>query len=469
MHLQVRISAHQHCTYKQGSCRHKKAAWQGGSFYKQNKAGQIMAALHSIGKGRLRMQLNELAGNAVAVYPAFRHVLGLSAAAAQFLSQAVYWTERTDDGWFYKTESEWLAEVGLTADEVRESRRRLKALGVLEEQRKGIPARMFYRIDVSGLFNALEGDIRPITEEQLFELHGVKLGQLSKAGLMRARKAGQPAEYVSYAEVIKAHGLVCGCCGKPIERGPGKTGMHLSFDYIKPLAGGGSHSMENLQPAHAVCRSRREAAVVTLNRTSAQPASRTRTLSVITTSSLSQEQQVRLGQDSRCDLDKPTITKNTQETTQEITQKTTTVVQLAPARPKRTAKANDLVEHGKQEACRRIWAAYAAAFDHRYGTAPVRNAKINRQVVDLHKRLGEEAVPVAEYFVWINDSYLIRNCHDLGLLLARCEAYRTQWATNQQMNAITARQLEQTQANLNAAQAAAEAIRNGEGRPNAFL
>ena len=66
-----------------------------------------MAALHTISKGRLRMQLQEIAGDAVAFYPAFRKVLGLNAAATQFLSQAVYWTERTADGWFYKTNAEW--------------------------------------------------------------------------------------------------------------------------------------------------------------------------------------------------------------------------------------------------------------------------------------------------------------------------------------------------------------------------
>lgn len=126
-------------------------------------------------------------------------------------------------------------------------------------------------------------------------------------------------------------------------------------------------------------------------------------------------------------------------------------------------------ERDRQQACRAIWSAYAAAYQHRYGTHPVRNSKVNGQVRDLLKRLGaEEAPAVAAYFVGINDAYLIRNCHDLGSLLAKAESYRTQWATDRQMNGTTARQLERTQANLNAAQAAAESIRE-EGRANAFL
>ncbi|HID8157160.1 TPA: hypothetical protein ACXOJX_005814 [Pseudomonas aeruginosa] len=126
-------------------------------------------------------------------------------------------------------------------------------------------------------------------------------------------------------------------------------------------------------------------------------------------------------------------------------------------------------ERDRQQACRAIWSAYAVAYQHRYGTHPVRNSKVNGQVRDLLKRLGaEEAPAVAAYFVGINDAYLIRNCHDLGSLLAKAESYRTQWATDRQMNGTTARQLERTQANLNAAKEAAESIRE-EGRANAFL
>lgn len=127
-------------------------------------------------------------------------------------------------------------------------------------------------------------------------------------------------------------------------------------------------------------------------------------------------------------------------------------------------------EHVRQEACRSIWSAYSAAYESRYGIQPVRNAKVNTQVNDLLKRLGAEAAAVAAYYVLINDAYLIRNCHDFGSLLTKAEAYRTQWATNRQVNGTTARQLEQTQANINAAQQAAENIRGRKGgKPNAFL
>ncbi|MGS0941583.1 DnaT-like ssDNA-binding domain-containing protein [Pseudomonas luteola] len=110
------------------------------------------------------MQLNEKAGPAVAVYPAFRKVLGLNATAAQFLSQAVYWTERTTDGWFYKTNSEWMDEIGLTVEEVKGARKKLKAMGVLAEDRRGVPAKMFYKVDQDLLLAILSGE-KPLTSQ----------------------------------------------------------------------------------------------------------------------------------------------------------------------------------------------------------------------------------------------------------------------------------------------------------------
>lgn len=136
-----------------------------------------MAALHSISKGQLRMQLQEVAGPAVGVYPAFRKVLGLNATAAQFLSQAVYWTERTADGWFYKTNAEWLDELGLTVEEVNGARRKLKALGLLSEKRKGIPPKLHYRIDTDLLLSLLSGEKPAINSGKTPELKAVKPSQ----------------------------------------------------------------------------------------------------------------------------------------------------------------------------------------------------------------------------------------------------------------------------------------------------
>lgn len=127
----------------------------------------------------------------------------------------------------------------------------------------------------------------------------------------------------------------------------------------------------------------------------------------------------------------------------------------------------------KDQTCKtfKAWANYAMAYRKRYGAWPVWNAKVGGQLGQLIDRLGGDvAHHVAAYFLTINDAKLINGCHNLGDLLFKAEAYHTQWVTNRQMNATTARQLEQTQANINAAHEAADAIRNGQGGTrNAFL
>lgn len=127
----------------------------------------------------------------------------------------------------------------------------------------------------------------------------------------------------------------------------------------------------------------------------------------------------------------------------------------------------------KDQSCKtfKAWANYAMAYRKRYHAWPVWNAKAGGQVGQLISRLGIDAAHhVAAYFLTINDARLINGCHNLGDLLAKAEAYHTQWVTNRQMNATTARQQEQTQANINAAQEAADSILNGKGgQRNAFL
>lgn len=117
-----------------------------------------------------------------------------------------------------------------------------------------------------------------------------------------------------------------------------------------------------------------------------------------------------------------------------------------------------------QAACKATWRAYAETYRERHGVAPVRNAKVNSNVRQIVKRLGmDEAPAVAAWFVRVNERYVVQNLHDLSLLLARCEAYRTQWATGRQMTATGAQQVDKTQSNFNAAGQAIEILRQNRG------
>lgn len=126
----------------------------------------------------------------------------------------------------------------------------------------------------------------------------------------------------------------------------------------------------------------------------------------------------------------------------------------------------------KDPACKtyRTWANYACAYRKRYGTWPIWNAKVAGQVGTIVARLGADVAPqVAAFYIGVNDARLINDCHSLNNLVAKAESFHTQWQTGRQMNGRTARQLEDTQANINAAQEAASRIRNKEGKRNAFL
>ena len=113
-----------------------------------------------------------------------------------------------------------------------------------------------------------------------------------------------------------------------------------------------------------------------------------------------------------------------------------------------------------QAACRATWTAYARAYGERHGVTPVRNAKVNGNVKQLVKRLGHVEAPlVAAWFLTVNERYVVQNMHDLGALLARCEAYRTQWATGRQVTQTSAMQQDQTQSNVSAADEAIDNLR----------
>jgi len=115
-----------------------------------------------------------------------------------------------------------------------------------------------------------------------------------------------------------------------------------------------------------------------------------------------------------------------------------------------------------QEACKQTWGAYRMAYRERHGVDPVRNAKVNANVRDLVKRLGREEAPhVAGWFLSVNEQYAVKRMHDLGVLLAGAEAYRTQWATGRQVTSTSAQHTDQTQSNMSAADEAKALLAQG--------
>lgn len=324
------------------------------------------------------MTLAEILDRPIAFQRAFVS-LGVGITGALMLSQALYWSKRSDDqeGWFYKTMEEWEAETGMTRSEQESARKKLMKAGVLEEVRKGVPCRLFFRV--------------------VLEAIAANLGaEIPQSSLRKSRKQG---------------------CRKPASK-PAE----------KPRASSRKTSTQ-------VC---------------GKPAFLTETTTEITTEITAESLPAELAA--------PALPE--------------TVETVAEPAPRCEIPAD--MPGPKDAECKtfRTWANYAMAYRKRYkGQWPVWNATVGGQLGRLIDRLGAADAPkVAAFFVAINDARLINTCHPVGELLRNAEGYRTQWANGRQMNATTARQLEQTQANINAAQQAAENIRErGEGGKNAFL
>ncbi|QTP60908.1 hypothetical protein HNO53_20640 [Billgrantia antri] len=107
--------------------------------------------------------LPALLGRPVAYQPVFTRLPGVTVQGAIFLSQALFLcntpTAQRRAGWFWKEQAgavdSWEAETGMSAKQQVTARRQLVAIGVLEEVRKGVPAKTWYRVNCDRLAELL--------------------------------------------------------------------------------------------------------------------------------------------------------------------------------------------------------------------------------------------------------------------------------------------------------------------------
>ena len=80
-----------------------------------------------------------------------------NATAALLLSQMWYWsqtpTAEEREGWFWMTQNEIYEQTGITRHEQETARKRLRDMGLLEEERRGLPAKMWFRLDKERFFS----------------------------------------------------------------------------------------------------------------------------------------------------------------------------------------------------------------------------------------------------------------------------------------------------------------------------
>jgi hypothetical protein len=131
--------------------------------------------------------------------------------------------------------------------------------------------------------------------------------------------------------------------------------------------------------------------------------------------------------------------------------------QTVPAAQTKTARSSEAKTHAS-------WEAFRHAYASRYGTAPIRSAKVNAQLSKLVDYLGAtEAPQVIEFFLTHNSSYYAQKGHDLGLLLTDYQKLRTEWITGRQITTAQARSTEAKQHNAQVVREWLEKKQAGEG------
>jgi hypothetical protein len=90
----------------------------------------------------------------IAYYKAFRDMTG-SLTAGVLLSQLYYWSDKGKSKDFYKTDKEIMEETGITENELRSAKKKIKGLEFVKVTKRGIPCKTYYEIDYLGLADKL--------------------------------------------------------------------------------------------------------------------------------------------------------------------------------------------------------------------------------------------------------------------------------------------------------------------------
>ena len=106
------------------------------------------------------------------------------------------------------------------------------------------------------------------------------------------------------------------------------------------------------------------------------------------------------------------------------------------------------------------WQAYRAAYLQAYGVEPLRNAKVNGQIANFVKLVGEDKAPhIAAFYVSHPNHWYRTKGHDFGTLLANAQALATDWQRNTRTTSVQTRQQEKTAANMESHKGAIEILK----------
>ncbi len=78
---------------------------------------------------------------------------------------------------------------------------------------------------------------------------------------------------------------------------------------------------------------------------------------------------------------------------------------------------------------KKVWESYKNSWREKYGSDPIRNATVNSQISSLAKRLGPDSIEVVRFFLSLDDPFIKKQMHPIGLCLSNAEGIWGQWKT----------------------------------------
>ncbi len=101
-----------------------------------------------------------LSDRPIAFHPTLARLFGGINEALLF-QQLAYWSNKgSDPDWIYKTQKDLEEETTLTRTQQETARAKLRKLGVIEEQKRGLPAKLYFRIQWETVFELLHNQVR---------------------------------------------------------------------------------------------------------------------------------------------------------------------------------------------------------------------------------------------------------------------------------------------------------------------
>jgi len=101
-------------------------------------------------------ELQALQEGAVSFHAVLGRVEGAGPIEALFMSEILYWTKWAEDGWVYRTQGQIQETRCLNRYQQEKARDYWKDKGVLEEERRGMPAKLYYKVKQDELRELLD-------------------------------------------------------------------------------------------------------------------------------------------------------------------------------------------------------------------------------------------------------------------------------------------------------------------------